>query len=157
MRKTQRAEAGLKEKGVLASVTTWMNLEDITASEITHMRPRGANSMISRIWTLKQNSAENGGCQGRGEGRWGEVRQKGGEFCFMCVCTRVRVCVCMCVRACACGCLCVHTHVHVYVHAKSCPTLCDPTDCSPPGSSVHGIPHAKILEWTAISSSRASS
>ena len=34
------------------------------------------------------------------------------------------------------------------------PTLCDPTDCSPPGSSVHGILQARILEWVAISSSR---
>ena len=31
---------------------------------------------------------------------------------------------------------------------------CDPMDCSPPGSSVHGIPQARILEWLAISSSR---
>ena len=30
---------------------------------------------------------------------------------------------------------------------QSCPTLCDPTDCSPPGSSVHGILQARILEW----------
>ena len=35
--------------------------------------------------------------------------------------------------------------------------LCDPTDCSPPGSSVHGIPQARILEWVAISFSRRSS
>ena len=32
-----------------------------------------------------------------------------------------------------------------------CPTLCDPLDCSPPGSSVHGIFQARILEWVAIS------
>ena len=32
-----------------------------------------------------------------------------------------------------------------------CPTLCDPKDCSPPGSSVHGIFQARILEWVAIS------
>ena len=31
-----------------------------------------------------------------------------------------------------------------------CPTLWDPIDCSPPGSSVHGILQAKILEWVAI-------
>ena len=37
-----------------------------------------------------------------------------------------------------------------------CPTLCNPTDCSPPGPSVHGIFPAKILEWVAISSSRGS-
>ena len=34
--------------------------------------------------------------------------------------------------------------------AQSCPTLCDPVDCSPPGSSVHGISQARILEWGAI-------
>jgi len=37
------------------------------------------------------------------------------------------MCVCMCVCLCAC------------VYAQSCPTLCDPTDCSPPGSPFHGI------------------
>ena len=36
--------------------------------------------------------------------------------------------------------------------AQSCPTLCDHMDCSPPGSSVHGILQARILEWVAISS-----
>ena len=41
--------------------------------------------------------------------------------------------------------------------AQSCPTLCDPMDCSPPGSSVHGILQARILEWGAISFSRGSS
>ena len=41
--------------------------------------------------------------------------------------------------------------------AQSCPTLCDPIDCSPPGSSLHGILQARILEWVAISFSRGSS
>ena len=41
--------------------------------------------------------------------------------------------------------------------AQSCPTLCDPTDCSPPGSSVNGILKEKILEWVALSFSRGSS
>ena len=40
---------------------------------------------------------------------------------------------------------------------QSCPTLCDPMDCSPPGSSVHGILQARILEWVATSFSRGSS
>ena len=40
---------------------------------------------------------------------------------------------------------------------QSCLTLCDPTDCSPPGSSVHGISQARILEWVDISFSRGSS
>ena len=34
--------------------------------------------------------------------------------------------------------------------AQSCPTLCDPMDCSPPSSSVHGIFQARVLEWVAI-------
>ena len=37
-----------------------------------------------------------------------------------------------------------------------CPTLCDPMDCSLPGSSVHGIFQAIVLKWIAISFSRAS-
>ena len=41
--------------------------------------------------------------------------------------------------------------------AQSCPTLCDPVDYSPPGSSAHGVLQAKILEWVAISMSRGSS
>ena len=50
-----------------------------------------------------------------------------------------------------------------YIHgggglfAKLCPTLCNPLDCSLPGSSVHGILQARILEWVAISFSRGSS
>ena len=40
---------------------------------------------------------------------------------------------------------------------QSCPTLCDPVDCSLPSSSVHGILQARILEWVAISFSRGSS
>ena len=46
------------------------------------------------------------------------------------------------------------------LHAKSlqsCLTMCDPTDCSPPGFSVHGILQARILEWVAISFSKGSS
>ena len=40
---------------------------------------------------------------------------------------------------------------------QSCPTLCEPGDCSLPGSSVHGILQARILEWVAIPVSRGSS
>ena len=40
---------------------------------------------------------------------------------------------------------------------QSCPILCEPVDCSPPGSSVHRIPQARILEWVAMPSSRGSS
>ena len=40
--------------------------------------------------------------------------------------------------------------------AQSCPTLCNPVDCSLPRSSIHGIFQAKVLEWVAISFSRFS-
>ena len=40
---------------------------------------------------------------------------------------------------------------------QTCLTLCDPLDCSLPGSSVHGILQARILEWVAVPSSRRSS
>ena len=46
------------------------------------------------------------------------------------------------------------------VRAKSlqlCLIVCKPMDCSPPGSSVHGILQARILEWVALPSSRGSS
>ena len=46
--------------------------------------------------------------------------------------------------------------IHESEVAQLWPTLCDPQDCSPPGSSVHGIFQARILEWVAISCSRRS-
>ena len=61
----------------------------------------------------------------------------------LCVRACVRVCVCVCVRAC--------------VLTQSCLTLCNPMECNPSGSSVHGILQARVLEWVAISFSRGSS
>ena len=46
--------------------------------------------------------------------------------------------------------------VKVFV-TQSCPTLWDPLDRSPPGSAVHGILQARVLEWVAMPSSRGSS
>ena len=46
---------------------------------------------------------------------------------------------------------------HVCLVAQSCPTLRDPMDGGPPGSSVHGLLQARTLEWAAMSSSRAPS
>ena len=40
--------------------------------------------------------------------------------------------------------------VFVCVHAQSCPSLCDSMDCSPPGSSIHGILQARILKWSEV-------
>ena len=57
-----------------------------------------------------------------------------------------------------------YTHTHIYIWqnkksevAQSCPTIWDPIHCSLPGSSVHGIFQARILEWIAIFFSRGSS
>ena len=50
----------------------------------------------------------------------------------------------------------IQLYIHMYpssVCVQLCLTLCDPVGCSPPGSSVHGIFQAGILEWVAISSS----
>ena len=57
-------------------------------------------------------------------------------------------------------------YLHFYIHNKkvkseskvpqSCPTLCDPMDCSLTGFSIHGIFQARVLEWVAISISRGS-
>ena len=50
--------------------------------------------------------------------------------------------------------------MHMCVHARSpqlYPTLCDPMEYSPPGSSVHGFLQARILEWVAMTSSRGPS
>ena len=48
-------------------------------------------------------------------------------------------------------CVCVPMHVRARSVAQSCPTLCNPMDCSPP---IHGIFQARILEWVAIPFSR---
>ena len=47
--------------------------------------------------------------------------------------------------------------LHGISNSQLCLTLCDPMDCSPLGSSVHGILQARILEWVAMPSSRGSS
>ena len=56
-------------------------------------------------------------------------------------------------RNCVCVCVCVCAHVLT----QSYPTLCSPMNCKLPGSSVHGIFQARLLEWVAISYSRGSS
>ena len=55
--------------------------------------------------------------------------------------------VCVCVFVCVCVVICPSLYL----------TLCDPMDCSPPGSSAHRVSQARILKWVAISSSRGSS
>ena len=47
-------------------------------------------------------------------------------------------------------------HACCVLVTQLCPTVCDPLDCSPPGSSVYGVLQARILEWVAMPSSRGS-
>ena len=69
------------------------------------------------------------------------------------------MCMCMCVCVCTKCKLTVKVHCRKFAAAakslQSCLTLCDPTDSSPPGSSVPGILQAGTLEWVAISFSNA--
>ena len=48
----------------------------------------------------------------------------------------------------------IHTKARLSEVAQSCPTLCDLMDCSLPGSSIHGIFQARVLEWGAIEAKR---
>ena len=52
-------------------------------------------------------------------------------------------------------CVCLYVKVKVLV-TQSCLVLCDPMDCSPPGSYVHGILQSSILDWVTMPSSRRS-
>ena len=57
----------------------------------------------------------------------------------------------------ACVCVYVHTYIRLCMLSHSVMSksvMSNPMDCSSPGSSVHGIFHARILEWVAISYSR---
>ena len=88
---------------------------------------------------------------------------------YICVCLCVCVCVCVCVkkerRYSYPGMICKILDwpqsscqfFHVLRCAQVCLTLCDPVNCSPPGSSVHGSLQARVLEWAATPSSRGSS
>ena len=53
-----------------------------------------------------------------------------------------------------CTCVCKYCNVVVVLVMQSCPTFWNPKNCSLPGSSVHGILQARILEWVAITFSR---
>ena len=50
-----------------------------------------------------------------------------------------------------CVCVCVCARARARALSQSCLTLCDPMECSPPGSSVHEIFQARRLEWVSIS------
>ena len=85
--------------------------------------------------------------QGRGESSYSEFMLQRQNMCLMdTFCSRnqhnkfIYINVCLCAQS-----------------LQSCPTLCNTLDCSPPGSSVHGIFPARTLEWVAMPSSKGSS
>ena len=84
----------------------------------------------------------------REELRWNPVAVRLHTVGFFPLCWRSALCIASCPLPSLWG-------VHGCV--PSCLTLCDPMDCNPPGSSVHGILQARILEWVAMASSRGSS
>ena len=73
-----------------------------------------------------------------------DKQARNGSLSDVCVCVRARVCVCVCVCVCA-------------LWLQSCLNLWNPMDCSPPGSSVHGMLQARIPKWVGVSSSRGCS
>ena len=78
----------------------------------------------------------------------------GGEHLFMCL---LPICM-LSLEKCLYGGL-IHFLLFFFILymclvTQSCPTPCDPMDCSPPGSSVYGILQTRILEWVAIPFSR---
>ena len=75
---------------------------------------------------------------------WLVAKQNYTYFYFIYIYVCVGVCVCVC----------VYTTATAKSH-QSCPILCDPTDSSPPGSTIPGILQARILEWVATSCSNA--
>ena len=101
----------------------------------------GQAEKSSGIWGSAGYLGESGACRGHGRG---EPRPQAGpdlasekEYLLFGI-----------------TCVCVHVRAKLL---QLCPTLCDPMDCSPPGSPVHGILQAGTLEWAALPSSRASS
>jgi len=99
----------------------------------------------------------------------GDLPHQGSNLCFLlwrqilyCWATwEAHMYMCACVDMCVCLLIYIHTHTHTHTHiytyisvcAHSCPSLCDSRDYSPPGSSVHGIFQARILESITISCS----
>ena len=146
-----------------------MNHEGVTLGEISQSQ-KDKYCTIPLTWsTLSSQShrdRENDGCQAPGGG--------GARTCLMG--TELRFCQMEGVLevqggdGCTAVCLCFYCHwlcskmtktvngtLRMLLAARSCLTLCDPMDCSLPGSSVHGVSQARKLKWVAMSSSRGSS
>ena len=106
-----------------------------------HCAPLEALSQGSRVLWTEFLSPWNGGILPRPEKaqrRWRQEERSLEWRQISCWSISLEICCCYCLVA------------------QSCPTYCDPMDCSPPSSSVHGLSQARLLEWVAISFSRGS-
>ena len=118
-------------------------------------------TLIPQHFQSRLNKDKNSSCPPEGEAGM-KIREYDRQACiskwlfhpFICMyqitslLRKLRAATCLCL-------LSLWEHDWWATVAQSCPTLCDPMDCSPPGSSVHGIIQARILEWVAISFLRA--
>ena len=103
------------------------SVETYTRANVEHIHVQDREPV--RICCMIQGTQSAALRQPGGVGRGGRWRevQEGGDICIGCLLT------------------------------QPAPTLCDPMDCSLPGSSLHGTSQARILEWVAMASSRGSS
>ena len=126
---------GEAENGLCAPKLKWIrSLRRLLCSPETYFQIQSKKAMGRKrtaiVWILKAHTGRESSLSVHG-------RTLGFMSCWLCL---ICVCVCVCVWI-----------------TQLCLTLCDPMNCSPPGSSVHGILQARILEWVAISFSRGSS
>ena len=78
-------------------------------------------------------------------------------YIYICVCVHIYIFIYVSCSVCIFICMYIYMYIYSVVKisvTQSCPTLCNTMDYSPPGSSVHGILQARILEWVAILFSR---
>ena len=78
-------------------------------------------------------------------------------FMYVCVCVYIYIYIHICIHICVCVYIYMYIYIYIYTYAQSSPTLCYPVDYSLPGSSIHRVFQARILEIVVISYSRGSS
>ena len=110
----------------------------------------------SAIWLLPLQNAQSANSL---LSPWYGIFPQGGSFSYLVVC--IETLPAWKEQSCVLTGIDTYSNLHFpplcELVAQSYPTLCEPMDCSPPGSSAHGIFQARILEWVAISFSRGSS
>jgi len=154
---TRQYYSSMRKNEVLMHATVWMNLKYI--KEARHKRP---NTAWFHLWEMSRRGkpieTESGMVIARS---WGKVIKKrllmDIKFVFgMMRYSGIRLQWWMNNYEIYYNPLMVQLHVHAEL-LQSCLTLCDLMNCHPPGSSVHGILHKRVLEWVTMPFSRESS